>query len=107
MRRVVAQTRKELIQIVRDWRTLALAVVLPLILLFLLSIAFALTVKHLPIVVQDLDDSSASHDYINAFRASVTFDVISWPTNRQPEAALLNNTARAALIIPFHFSRDV
>jgi ABC-2 type transport system permease protein len=29
------------------------------------------------------------------------------PTNRQPEAALLNNTARAALIIPFHFSRDV
>jgi len=107
MRRILAQARKELIQLVRDWRTLALALVLPLILLWLLSIAFALTVRHLPIVVQDLDDSPASHDFINAFRASLTFDVVSWPVDKQPEEALLDNTARAALIIPFHFGRDV
>ncbi len=97
MRRIIAQARKELIQIVRDWRT---------VLLLLLSTAFALTVRHLPMVVQDLDDSPASHDFINAFRASVTFDVISWPTNRQPEEALVSNAAHAALIIPFHFGRD-
>jgi len=30
MRRIFAQTRKELTQIVRDWRTLVLALVLPL-----------------------------------------------------------------------------
>ncbi len=30
MRRIIAQTRKELTQIVRDYRTLALALVLPL-----------------------------------------------------------------------------
>jgi ABC-2 type transport system permease protein len=106
MRRIFAQARKELIQIVRDWRTLALALVLPLILLLLLSTAFALTVRHLPIVVQDLDDSTESHDFINAFRASITFDVISWPTNRQPEEALVSNSAHAALIIPYHFGRD-
>ena len=33
MRRILAQTRKELTQIVRDWRTLVLALVLPLFLL--------------------------------------------------------------------------
>jgi len=106
MRRIFAQARKELIQIVRDWRTLSLALLLPLVLLVLLSTAYALTVKHLPIIVQDLDDSPASRDFIDAFRASITFDVVSWPTNRQPEEALIGNTARAALIIPVHFERD-
>ena len=33
MRRIFAQSRKELTQIIRDWRTLALALFLPLVLL--------------------------------------------------------------------------
>ena len=37
MRRIFAQARKELTQIVRDWRTLALALVLPVVMLLLLS----------------------------------------------------------------------
>ena len=60
MRRIIAQTRKELIQIVRDYRTLGLALVLPLVLLLLLGSAISLTVTDVPIVVQDLDDSPAS-----------------------------------------------
>lgn len=107
MRRILAQSRKELIQIIRDWRTLALALILPLVLLWLLSIAFALKVKHVPIIVQDLDGSPASRSYIDEFRASITFDVVSWPADRQPEEALVSNKARAALIIPVHFGRDV
>jgi len=107
MRRVLSQARKELIQLVRDWRTMMLALILPLILLLLLSTAFALTVKHLPIVVQDLDDSPASREFIDVFRASLTFDVVPWPVEKHPEQSLLDNTARAALIIPFHFGRDV
>ena len=107
MRRVLAQARKELIQIVRDWRTLALALVLPLALLFLMSTAISLTVNDLPIVVQDFDNSRASHDFIDAFRASLTFRVISWPLNRQPDRALSSNQARGVLIIPVHFGRDL
>lgn len=106
MRRIFAQARKELIQIVRDWRTLALALVLPMILLLLLSTAYALKVKHLPVIVQDLDDSPASRSFIDMFRASITFDVVSWPPDKEPEAALTANQARAALIIPLHFERD-
>ncbi|HLJ30249.1 MAG TPA: ABC transporter permease [Candidatus Angelobacter sp.] len=107
MRRIFAQARKELTQIVRDWRTLTLALILPLVLLLLLSTAYALTVNHLPIVVQDLDDSAASRDFIDAFRASVVFEVVSWPVNRQPEEALIGNIARGALIIPAHFGREM
>ena len=107
MRRVLAQARKELIQIVRDWRTLALALMLPLVLLVLMSTAISLTVNDLPIVVQDFDDSPASHSFIDSFRASLTFRVVSWPLDRQPDEALISNRARGALIIPAHFGRDL
>ena len=107
MRRIVAQTRKELIQILRDRLALTLALVLPLILLFLLGTAISLTVTGLPIIVQDLDSSPASRDFIDAFRASVTFHVISWPTDKQPQQAFLTDAARAVLVIPRHFGRDL
>ena len=107
MRRIVAQTRKELIQVARDWRTLALALVLPLVLLLLLSAGLSLRVSRLPIVVQDFDDSPASRGFIDAFRASISLRVVSWPIARHPEEALTSNRARAVLIIPRHFGRDV
>src|SRR6267143_1512190 len=107
MRRIFAQTRKELTQIVRDWRTLALALVLPVVLLLLMSTGISLTVNDLPIVVQDFDDSSASHDFIDSVRASITLHVVSWPVNKTAEEALASNVARAVMIIPVHFGRDM
>lgn len=107
MRRILAQARKELIQLVRDWRTLGLALVLPIALLILMSTAISFTATNLPIVVQDLDDSPASRDLVDAFRASNTFHVVSWPPDRQPEQALISNWAHGALIIPVHFGRDI
>jgi ABC-2 type transport system permease protein len=44
---------------------------------------------------------------LDAFRASGSFYVTSWPTDAQPEEALRLNKARAALIIPEHFGRDI
>jgi ABC-2 type transport system permease protein len=107
MRRILAQIRKELTQIVRDRRTLALALLLPLVLLFLMSTAISLTATHLPIVVQDLDDSAASREFVDAFRASLTFYIVPWNTTRQPEEAFRSNLAYAALIVPEHFGRDL
>lgn len=106
-RRIIAQARKELTQISRDRLALLLALVLPLFLLLLMSNALSLTVNDLPMVVQDFDSSSSSRNYIDAFRASVTFRVISWPTDRNPEDALKSGLARAILVIPSHFARDL
>jgi drug efflux transport system permease protein len=107
MRRTLAQTRKELTQIVRDWRTLILALVLPLVLLILIGSAISLTANNLSIIVQDFDDSPASRELLDAFRASITFHVVSWPPDRSPEEALSAGEAHAALIIPAHFGRDI
>ncbi len=107
MRRVLAQTRKELTQITRDRLALTLALLLPLALLLLLGTSISLTVTDMALVVQDLDDSQASHDFIDSFRASETFHVVYWPPNRKPEEALRDSRARGALIIPEHFGRDL
>jgi ABC-2 type transport system permease protein len=107
VKRIFAQTRKELTQLLRDPLALALALVLPLIQVVLLGVGIGLTVSNLPIIVQDLDDSAASRALVDAFRASGSFYVISWPEDRQPEEALRLNKARAALIVPEHFGRDI
>jgi ABC-2 type transport system permease protein len=107
MRRALAQARKELTQLARDRLSLALALVLPVALLLLLGTALSLSVTNVPIVVQDLDDSSISRDFVDAFRASVTFHVVPWPVDQPPERALTSNAARAALIIPARFGRDI
>jgi ABC-2 type transport system permease protein len=107
MRRILSQARKELTQLVRDRLALALALLLPLILLFLLSTAISLTVHNLPLLIQDLDDSSASRSFADAFRASVSFHLVAWPPDRPPEQALTANKARGVLIIPKNFGRDL
>ncbi|HXW17236.1 MAG TPA: hypothetical protein VEJ39_02975, partial [Candidatus Acidoferrales bacterium] len=87
MRRILAQARKELTQLIRDRLAVALALALPVVLLLLQTTAISLTVKDLPIIVQDLDQSQASQNLIDDFRQSLSFHVASWPPDKQPEQA--------------------
>ena len=105
MRRILVQACKELAQLVRDRLALAMTLVLPVMIVFLVGTSFKLTVSGLPIVVQDLDGSTASRGLIDAFRASITLHVVAWPVEKSPEDALQQG-ALAVLIIPVHFGRD-
>lgn len=107
MRRIIAQARKELTQVMRDRLTLVLALVLPMALLALNGTAISLSVTDLPIVIQDLDNTPSSRRYIDAFRSSLTFRIVELPVAEQPETALLEDRARGAVIIPEHFERDL
>ena len=44
---------------------------------------------------------------VDAFRQSLSFHVVSWPTDKQPEQAFTSNKARGALIIPEDFGRSI
>ncbi len=107
MERVLAQVRKELTQLSRDKLTLALALVLPVLLLLLLSSATSLTVKNIPVAVQDLDKTPTSRRYIEAVGASLSFKVSALPLNSAPDRVLDENLARATLIIPPQFERKL
>ncbi|HEU5197942.1 MAG TPA: ABC transporter permease [Methylomirabilota bacterium] len=107
MRRIVAQTRKELIQLVRDRLALGLVLVLPMGLTALLGTAISLTVTDIPMVIQDQDQTPLSRRYADAFRASLTFRVVTLPPAVTPAAMLDRGAVRAALIIPQHFEREI
>ncbi|HXR09905.1 MAG TPA: ABC transporter permease, partial [Candidatus Acidoferrales bacterium] len=107
MRRIFAQAQKELTQLLRDRLAVMLALLLPVILLLLQTTAISLTVKDLPIIVQDLDQSQASQKLVDAFRQSLSFHVAAWPTDKQPEEAFASNKARGALIIPEEYGRKI
>jgi len=106
MKRIIAQTRKELTQTFRDRLTVLLALVLPLILLMLLGTALSFSVKGIAVVVQDFDRTPLSRQYIDALNASLTFRVVALPTNRRPDEILAAEQARAVVVIPENFERD-
>jgi ABC-2 type transport system permease protein len=107
MTRVLAQIRKELTQLRRDPLTLALALALPALLLLLLSTATSLSVRDIPIVVQDLDRTPLSRRYVERVGASLAFRVNMLPDGIAADRALDGNLARAAIIIPPQFDRKV
>jgi ABC-2 type transport system permease protein len=107
MRRIFAQARKELTQLVRDRLALGLALVLPVALTALMGTTISLTVTDIPIVIQDLDQTPLSRQYADAFRSSLTFRVVALPPATSPEKLLAAGRVRAALIVPEHFMREV
>ncbi len=107
MRRIFAQAKKELTQLLRDRLAVMLALLLPVILLLLQTTAISLTVTDIPIIVQDLDQSQASQRLVDDFRHALSFHVVSWPTDRSPAEAFTSNKARGALIIPEEYGREV
>ena len=73
MRRTRAIARKELLHIVRDRRSLILALSLPVLMLVMFGSALSLDVDHIRTVVYDPDRSPASRDLVEQFRASRFF----------------------------------
>src|SRR3712207_5267156 len=107
MKRIIAQTRKELTQTFRDRLTLALALILPLAQMWLIGTAISLSVTDLRVVVRDLDQSPLSRRYAEVLRGSLTFQVVPLAEDEQPERALDTGDAHAAVIIPEDFERDL
>src|SRR3990172_835848 len=73
--RLTALMRKEFTQILRDPRTLAIAIAMPIVQLFLLGYAATSEVRNLPMAVLDRDRSPASRALLDAYRAADYFQI--------------------------------
>ena len=107
MRKIIAQASKELRQFSRDRLTVTLALVLPMIQMWLLGMAISLSVSDLPVVVQDMDQTPLSRQYVETLGLSLTYHIVPLPITAHPQDALDKEEARAAIIIPEHFGRDL
>ena len=99
---------KEFVQIGRDWRTLAVVVVLPVLMLVLYGYAINFDLRHVALGVQDDDRSADSRQLVDAFRRGESFAVAAWPES--PAAATRSLDAgevRAVLVIPRGYAQDL
>lgn len=106
--RIWALTKKESVQIMRDWRTLLLILLLPLVELFLFAYAVDLTVQHIPTVVADMSLDARSQELVDAMVISGYFDVVAHVEDeKQVLQTIDEGEARAGLVIPPDFAAQV
>jgi ABC-2 type transport system permease protein len=106
--RLISLIRKEFIQISRDPRTLVIALLIPVMQLFMLGYAATNDVRNLPMAVFDQDRSTAARDFLDAFRATDYF-LLSYDVDSQVEIRKLieRGDARVGLIIPPGYGEDI
>jgi ABC-2 type transport system permease protein len=98
---------KETLQIVRDPSSILIAVVLPLILLFLMGYAISLDSKNIPIGLVVEKHSKYSSSLINSFYNSKSFDVEIKNDRRYFIKKIQEGKIRAIVIIPASFAKDI
>jgi ABC-2 type transport system permease protein len=107
-RTVKAIARKEYYHLIRDFRSLYLAFIIPLLLILLFGYALSLDVENIPTVVVDHDQSQESRDFIRKLNASVYFKVVGRPGNISAAiAAIDRNQAILAIVIPPRWTEDL
>lgn len=107
MKKIIAQAGKELRQFSRDRLTVALALVLPMILMWLIGTCISLSVHDLPVAIKDMDQTPLSRHYVETLGTSLTFRIVTPSASGPVEASLDQEKARAVIIIPGHFARDL
>ena len=106
--KIQAIARKEYFHLIRDFRSLYLAFVIPLLLILLFGYALSLDVEHIRTVVVDYDRTETSRDFIRRLDASVYFDVIGYPTDTSELVRELDyNRALMGIVIPPRWTEDI
>jgi len=107
-RRLRAMARKEVLHVIRDPRSLASAIAIPMLMLVIFGYALSLDVDRIPTIVFDLDHSPQSRELIQQFRGSRYFLIVEESSSYRPiEAALEKRAALLAVVVPPTYARDV
>ena len=104
--RFLAVASKEVVQILRDARSLIIVVIMPVILVLLFGYGVNLDLKDLPVYVYDRDGSQQSQDLLKRFQASDYFNIVR-VVNDYPALArsLDDGHAKMGIVVPWDFSQ--
>ncbi len=105
LRRLLAVSRKEVIQVLRDFRSLLIVLLMPLMLMTVLGYGVNLDARHIRVFAFDREGSQASQNLLKRFASSEYFDLVSTVTDyRALAAALDDGRCQLAIVIPHDFS---
>ncbi len=108
VRRVSAVARKEFLHVLRDPRSLGMALAIPVLLLLLFGYALTLDVDHVPLIVWDQSGTPESRELVARFAGSPYFSLVGGVNNeREMNEALDSGKALMALVIPYDFARRI
>ncbi len=106
--RLFAVARKEVIQILRDGRSLGIVLILPIAMTLLFGYGVTLDINHIKTCVLNHDGSPASWDLVRRFQASDYFDVLTVADDHDELVALIDSSrCQFALVIPHDFARQL
>lgn len=108
-RRIVPIARKESLHIVRDIRSLAVVILIPIVMLLLYSYSLTFDIKKIDMGVVDYDRSAESRSLIQKFTAGGFFTVNKDTRNDMGASieALQKNKVKVVLVIPEGFSKSI
>jgi ABC-2 type transport system permease protein len=108
LRMIGAVALKEARELRRDPITLGVALLLPLVLLFIFGYAFDLDVREVRVAACDLDGTPESRDYVRALDQTAEFQVVSRARDTRGLAGRLDRgEVRVGLVVPSGFARDL
>jgi len=108
MRKAFSVGLKEVRQIVRDRRTLAILLLVPAVFLVIYGYALNWDIRHIRLAVDDRDRSSVSRALISSFVNSGYFDLAGEARTEADVNRMMNGTdVRAVLVIPAGLARDI
>jgi len=106
--RIPAIARKEFLHIIRDWRTLLIAFVLPILLILLFGFAITFDIRDLKLAVADEDRTAASRALMERFTGSRYFRLVATASDPGDLIALLDSgEAQIVLSIPKDYGRNI
>ena len=107
-RRVTAVARKEFLHVLRDPRSLGMAIAIPMLMLLLFGFALTLDVDHVPLVVWDQSGTPDSRELVSRFAGSPYFSLVRYVDNqRDMDRAIDSGEALMGLVIPYDFARQL
>ncbi len=107
-RRVQAVARKEFLHILRDPRSLIMALALPILMILLFGYALTLDVDQVPAVVYDLDQSPASRELISRFEGSRYFRILGYAGDYSAiERKIDDGVCMVGIVVPRDYARDL
>ena len=106
--RILAISKKEVRQLMRDKRMLYVLFVFPFVLLVVFGYAINFDVHHIKLAVYDQDYSAITRDFVNRLTSSSYFDLVNHISAEDQIRPLLDRgDAQVVIVFPLKFSQNI